>query len=90
MSLNGTTHPALSRRPTITTKIPQVYNPIRRFIARYALQAITDYYWPSRDLNLEEWFSAEEFVHSVEGQDIIRQLGIPVTKIKETLTESPS
>lgn len=83
--MNNATHPTLTRRPTARGKPPDDFNPLHRFAARYALQAICDYFWPSQTLSMDEWLSAKEFVFSPDGQHLIRELQIPVTRVRQVL-----
>lgn len=79
------THPTLTRRPVSPSRMPDTYDPWRRLIARYATQALCDYYWPLDSLEDEFRASAREFVESKTGQEIIFILGIPVTRVRAIL-----
>lgn len=75
-------HAIPARRPMKPYKTPAfVRDPWRHLIAAYAVQAAIDARWPTKEVTLPERRSALQFLHSEDGQAIIRHLDIPVTKI---------
>jgi hypothetical protein len=61
------------------------YNPIRRLIAAYTVQAAIDYFYPTPSLAREHRQSAAEFILSEDGQYIIEYFGITLRKIREAI-----
>jgi hypothetical protein len=73
------------RKPVI---LPSSYDPVRRFVAAYTVQAVMDYFYPPKKLPLKHRQSAIEFVHSLDGQQLIAQFDIPLDKIQQRLQEA--
>jgi hypothetical protein len=79
------------KRPVRTNALPPDYDPGRRLIAGYVVQAVLDYLYPPKSLTPSERQSALEFVHSPEGHELIAEfLPAPPERIKRVLSGRPS
>ena len=72
------------RKPVI---LPPSYDPVRRFVAAYTVQAVMDYLYPPKCLTPQERLSAIEFIHSPDGQQLIAQFNISPDKIQQRFEE---
>ena len=72
------------RKPVI---VPPGFDPVRRLIAAYTVQAVMDFLYPPKCLTSKERQSAAEFVQSEEGQLLIAQFDISPDKIEQRLQE---
>jgi len=77
------------KRPARTVTLPPNYDPGRRLIAGYVMQAVLDYVFPPKSLSRSDRQSAVEFVHSPEGCDLIAEF-LPASpeRIRQLLREA--